>query len=94
MIVSFEDLPHKNDDTATIMPQSEREKNLMEEPALLDVSIKGESEDRDLEAVRESASPHTEQVQRRWMVGIVVFVVWFSGTVVYSVARRMCMKKS
>jgi hypothetical protein len=48
---------------------------------------------RDLEAVRD-AHDASRQVQMRWKIAIVVFVMWFSATVVYGVARKMCMKKA
>jgi hypothetical protein len=84
------DLQHKNDETAApIMPQSERVKNLMDR----DDWESPKNDTRDLEAVRDTHDA-SRQVQMRWKIAIVVFVMWFSATVVYGVARKMCMKKA
>lgn len=76
--------PHKNDETATtIMPQSERE------IIPLNVSDWDISKRGDLEAARHAS----KDIQLRWKVVIVIFIVWFSATVIYAVVRHVCMKK-
>jgi len=84
------DLSHKNDNTATIMmPQSAREKNIVGEFATFEVTDAG-SEDRDMEAMM--VVSRREQLQKRWVVGMLIFVLWLSGMVVYGGVKKMCMK--
>jgi hypothetical protein len=72
------------------MSQSEHEKSLLD----MDDSELPRGDVRDLEDAAREASEASRRMQMRWKVALVVFVVWFSATVIYGVARRMCVKKS
>lgn len=91
---SSDDLPHKNDETAaSIMPQPEREKNLIDEPSTTFVTCRGFScrGAGDVEAVGE--------VERRGMVTkmqafrFALIAGWLTGVVVYSLTL-MGMRKA
>lgn len=60
----------------------------------MDVLAREESEHSDVEAAASGVRDGSGDMRKRWQIAVVLFVVWFSGTVVFGVARKMCTKKA